>query len=159
LSSIKVPTPTKQPSSQPSQLTQVEIAQMTAAQRNVFIYERQMDELRGQVTALTAENSSLSKDLRRYAEECGSIEQLKRGKTELYVSSLISTIFMAVGGGLISSYPITADGNIPWQFATGWTLLGMAILFVALIRPIVWIVYYKFVKKKHALATFLDPVG
>jgi hypothetical protein len=53
---------------------------------------------------------------------------------------------MGAGGGLISSFPKTPD-TIPWQFGAGWALLVVGIVFAVATRPVVWLVFYKYIAK------------
>lgn len=145
---INVHEPIQQPSSVPTVLASLEMADLSAQKRNTIIYERSISDLSNQAKRLSEQNTRLNEKLLCLTEENAKIPQLKRGKTEMYISSAVSTILMAIGGGLISSFPILADGKIPYQFAIGWTLLALAILLGALMRPLVWVVYYKLVCKQ-----------
>lgn len=144
---INVPKPHVQPSVEPSELALLEFASMSASKRIIINYERRIDELSRYVAELSGKNDCLHKELHDAVIQNATIPQLKRGKTELYISSFIATVLMAIGGGLISSFPII-DHKVPYQFVIGWMLLAAAIFLGAVIRPIVWVVYYKFVCKQ-----------
>ncbi|MGY2409620.1 hypothetical protein [Pseudomonas pergaminensis] len=149
MAEFNIPQPDS-PSSVPSETTKKEIAAMGAAQRSTYLYERSIEELNKHIETLksslsdvTKQNTKLSADGVTVDYLRCKISMLKRAKIEMFVAFVIATIFMAVGGGLISSYP-SVNGVFPWQFVLGWAFIFLSIIFGVLSRVVVWGVYYFF---------------
>ncbi len=146
MTNVKVTAPIT-PSVEASPLTKSEILDITPSQRNIVLYERINDVLREQVKYLLEENRNHNRTILENERKLASLPQIKRGKTELYINTLFATALMGFGGGLVSSFPKT-DQHIPWQFGAGWTMLTIGIILAIATRPLVWLVYYKFIAKK-----------
>ncbi len=115
------------------------MADLSAPKRNVVMYERQLHSLNENVTRLRLKNEVLQEKndslqarvdgSQNLAEDLGA---LKRANFELFLDSVFSTIFMAIGGALISSFPLQAPlkssiklSDIPCLFAAGWVFILM----------------------------------
>ncbi len=127
-------------------LTALEIADLSAPKRNTIIYERNIQDLREQISMLAQINKELATTLNQKQELLNSLSLLKRGKVEMYINFIFATTIMAIGGGLISSFPMV-NNLIPWQFAIGWSFIFLGVILGVVMRPIIWIIYYRFFHK------------
>lgn len=151
MSQFKIPV-SKPPSTQPSALTQAEIANLSAPKRNTVLYERAIERLEDYIKYLQkklddSENerkASLEK-LENYIDNSDKIPLLKQENFEMYITFALATVCMAIGSALISSYPKTAT-ETPWLFGFGWAMVVLSAFFGIFKKPIVWI-YYKVTKE------------
>ena len=141
-----------QVSTEPTDLTKAEMADLTASKRNTVLYERTVEEFKLHIGLceglVNVEEQEKQRALTRgeaLESEARNAAALRRAKTEMSVAFSLATIAMTVGSALISSYPIT-NGQTPWQFSFGWALIVMAIIMGVLGRAVVWLVVYKFPK-------------
>lgn len=140
------------PSTEPSELTQAEMADLSASKRNTVLYERtieslnrHIDYLKGKLDDSDAERKGAIGKLDNYIDDSYKVPLLKRENVEMYVMFTLVTVSMAIGSALISSYPKTAT-EIPWQFGLGWGMVGVGALLGIFGKAIVWI-YYKTTKE------------
>ena len=146
MTEYRIPVP-DQPSTEASDLTQIEIADLTPGRRNTSLYERSIEKLNGNIDYLQRKLDS-SDDERRaainkldtYIDMSCQVPLLKRENLEMYVLFALITVSMTIGSALISSYPKTEAG-IPWLFGLGWGLVGIGSLFGIFGKPIVWLFY------------------
>ncbi len=124
---LKIPAESA-PDVSPSQLTESEMADMKPIKRSVVQYERRIAELVVRAEALEGENRNLREQVTRHPHVEARLASLEDQNVELWVSFVTSTSALALGSGLISSYPIVA-GQAPWQFVVGWSLIVLGILF------------------------------
>jgi hypothetical protein len=147
-----------QVSTEPTDLTKAEMADLTASKRNTVLYERTIEHFKSHIAFLEGLVNTEKQEKQGALTRCKSLESearnvaaLRRAKAEMFVAFLLATISMTVGSALISSYPIT-NGQAPWQFSFGWALIVMAILMGVFGRAVVWLVVYKFPKYFHEAA-------
>ena len=145
MSRVQIPRP-EEPSKEPTEITQMEMAELSTEKRNTVLYERLLAQsmrqsavLEGNMEEMQKHNSTLLQKDADHKDACVQVATLKRAQTEMAVSFGLATIAMAVGGALISSFPF-ANGIAPWQFALGWTLLLCGVVFGFTSRLIVWAV-------------------
>lgn len=143
MNAIHIPQP-ETPSDEPTELSKMEMADLGASKRNTVLYERslavferhnkfltgQIEKLQTEIQALTLKDSS-------YRQAIADVATLERAQIEMAVSFALATVGMAVGGGLIGSYPISPT-TTPWQFVFGWTLIISGVVFGFTSRVIVW---------------------
>lgn len=137
-------------SNEASEFTKAEIADLTATKRNTVLYERTIENFKSQICFLEKLVTSEKSEKQEVINRCTSLEReaknatsLRRAKLEMFISFLLATIAMTVGGALISSYPITND-VAPWQFYLGWSMIGMAIVMGLFSRVLAWVAIYVF---------------
>ena len=155
---FNIPSPGPVPT-EPSEFTTQEITDLTPAKRNVILYERQRGQyerqieylkefvsyLQGLVADVRAENIELVK-AESISVSCKvSLETARRSKLEMYVAFAIGTFMMAIGGGLLGTFPVT-EANVPWQHAVGWSLIILGATFGLLSRTIIQFVLHRFPK-------------
>lgn len=145
-------------STEASELTKAEIADLTAAKRNTVLYERTIEHFKSQIGFLEKLVNSEKTEKQEVISRCSSLEQeaknatsLRRAKMEMFISFLLATIAMTIGGALISSYPIN-NGVAPWQFYLGWSMIGMAVVMGLFSRVLVWSAIYVFPKYFNEVA-------
>lgn len=139
-------------STEAGEFTKAEIADFSATKRNTVLYERTIEHFKSQICFLEKLLTSEKSEKQEITNRCSSLEQeaknatsLRRAKLEMFISFLLATIAMTVGGALISSYPIN-NGVAPWQFFLGWSMIGMAIVMGLFSRVLAWIAIYIFPK-------------
>lgn len=152
MSKFNIPTPDNS-STEPSELTQAEMADLSAPKRNTVLYERtieslnqHIDYLKGKLDDSDNERKGALGKLDIYIDNSYKVPLLKRENVEMYVMFALVTVSMAIGSALISSYPKTAT-EIPWQFGFGWGMVGVGALLGIFGKAIVWL-YYKVTKAK-----------
>jgi len=143
MADFKIPTP-EGGSTEPSELTQREMADLSVSKRNTVLYERniehlnkQIDYLQSKLDASDNERKDALKKLDTYIENSYKVPLLKRENIEMFVMFTLGTVSMALGSALISSYPKTGN-DIPWQFGLGWGMVGLGALFGILGKVVVW---------------------
>lgn len=141
---LNIPSPAPA-SEQPSDLTSLEIADLDDAQRNTVLYERALKEhtrtkdfLIDQVKLIKEEKNELEKKREVDLVELRDKGAVERAHIEGNVSFALATVFMLIGGGLISSFP-TLETNPPWQFVAGWVMLIAGVIFGFTSRVLVWV--------------------
>jgi len=146
MSNFKIPA-SENPSTEPSALTQAEMANMSATKRNTILYERTIESLSRSVDYLERkldesdiERKNALKKLDHYTDDAYKIPLLKRENLEMYVMFALITVSMALGSALISSYPKTST-LIPWQFGLGWGLVGLGATLGIVGKASVWMYY------------------
>jgi hypothetical protein len=150
----KIPSPGHVPTA-PSDITKQElqeIAGLTPSKRNIILYERQIEHLKEVLSHLQAlvdnvhaENTKLSQAVLNSNDNRVSLETIRRSKLEMFVAFAIATFLMAVGGGLLGTFPATAE-SLPWQHAVGWSLIITGAIFGVLSRTIIQFVLHRFPK-------------
>jgi hypothetical protein len=150
MTDFSIPAP-EEASLEPSELTKIEMADLSASKRNTVLYERTIDSLnkhidylKNKLDASDNERREAISKLDDYVDESYKVPLLRRENIEMYVMFALVTVSMAIGSALISSYPKT-NTDIPWQFGLGWGMVGIGALFGIFGRVIVWS-YYKFTK-------------
>jgi len=150
MTDFSIPAP-EEASIEPSELTQIEMADLSASKRNTVLYERTIDSLnkhidylKNKLDASDNERREAISKLDDYVDKSYKVPLLRRENIEMYVMFALVTVSMAIGSALISSYPKT-NTDIPWQFGLGWGMVGIGALFGIFGRVIVW-GYYKFTK-------------
>lgn len=122
------------PAKSPSALTQLEVADLPPARRLTVLEERWRAELQERVGRLSDENRQLVMTLAelrdRSSSQAVSLTSLQHHNDDLRISVFLVTVASAIGGGLISSYPLTPT-QVPWQFVLGWSLIGIGTVFTA----------------------------
>lgn len=128
MNKFNIPSP-EQPSHSPSELTQAEMADLSAPKRNTVLYERSIEVLlsdvqhyRDVLKETQDERKALQKKLDDNVQNSTKIPVLKREKLEMFLTFCFVTFTMAIGSCLISSFPKT-ESHIPWQFGFGWALV------------------------------------
>lgn len=141
---VQIPQPPI-PSKDPTDLTKMEMAELSAEKRSIILYERALDQIRDHNNYLVGQIDKLQKNNGEYISREGRYEKisfdngtLRRSHIEMGVSFALATVGMGVGGALISSYPIAAN-TTPWEFVFGWALLISGIVFGFTSRVLVWI--------------------
>lgn len=143
MNALHIPQP-KTPSDEPSDFSKMEMADLSATKRNTVLYERNLAVferhnkfLTGQIEKLQTDIQSLAIRDSSYTEAVSSVAMLERAQIEMAVSFALATVGMAVGGGLISSFP-NSPADTPWQFVLGWALMLSGVVFGFTSRVIVW---------------------
>jgi hypothetical protein len=148
MTEFKIPNPGPVPT-EASELTLQEIADLAPSKRNIVLYEREIEYLKGlisylqdTVSSLQTENSNLLAAERLSIDDKIKLGVARRSKLEMYVAFAIGTFLMAIGGGLLGSFPVT-DSNIPWQHAVGWCCIILGATFGLLSRTIIQFVLHR----------------
>lgn len=138
---FSIPNPGQVPA-EASDLTKQEIADLTPAKRNIILYEREIEYLKdivaylqGIINSLQTENAILLAEERSLLEDKTQLEVVRRSKLEMYFSFAIGTFVMALGGGLLGSFPTTPI-NTPWQHVVGWACIILGAIFGLFSRTI-----------------------
>jgi hypothetical protein len=149
MSNFNIPSP-GQVSTEPSDYAKQEIADLTPSKRNVVLYEREIEFLKGTILYLQgviadfrAENAELLRAERTSIESKVKLETVRRSKLEMYVAFAIGTFLMAIGGGLLGTFPAGAS-SVPWQHAVGWSLIITGAIFGLLSRSVIQFVLHRF---------------
>lgn len=131
---------------QPNELTQLEIADLTDKKRGTILYERmisdlknRVEELNGRINNILQHNDLLIAKDSQHQDEIRENGAMRRSAVETTISFTLATLFMTVGGALISSYPM-ADKSTPWQFAFGWSAIICGFVFGITSRALAWLV-------------------
>jgi hypothetical protein len=139
-------------SEEASEFTKAEIADLSSTKRNTFLYERTIEHFKSQICFLEKLVTSEKSEKQEVINRCSSLEaeaknaaSLRRAKLEMFISFLLATIAMTIGGALISSYPIN-NGVAPWQFYLGWSMIVMAVVMGLFSRVLAWVAIYVFPK-------------
>jgi hypothetical protein len=134
MTDFSIPAP-EEASLEPSELTKIEMADLSASKRNTVLYERTIDSLnkhidylKNKLDASDNERREAISKLDDYVDESYKVPLLRRENIEMYVMFALVTVSMAIGSALISSYPKT-NTDIPWQFGLGWGMVGIGALF------------------------------
>ena len=135
---IKISSPGT-PDNQPNDLTQQEMADLSAAKRNTVLYEKIIKDLKEDMGGLKSQNTLLLQKDSDHQRVCETHGMLRRSIIETHVSFALATVAMVVGGALISSYPIQHD-DVPWQFAAGWCAIVLGVVFGVMSRVLVWMI-------------------
>ncbi|NWE46864.1 hypothetical protein [Pseudomonas gingeri] len=144
MAEFKIPDP-EAGSKIPSELTKLEVAELAATKRSSFLYERSIEDLKDHISSLKEAVATRDSKLSGRCQDVESIRNelatLRRANAEMFVCFLISTLTMAIGGALISSYPFS-ESVTPWQFSLGWGLVILSIVFGLFNRFVVWVYCY-----------------
>lgn len=132
-------------SEKPSDLTVLEMADLGDAQRTTVLYERSLREhiqtkdfLVEQFNNIKAEKDELERKREADIAELRNKRAVERAHIEGNVSFALATVFMLLGGGLISSFP-HLNSDLPWQFVAGWIMLVSGVIFGFTSRLLVWL--------------------
>jgi hypothetical protein len=138
--------------SEASDLTRQELADLTPAKRSVFQYEREIDFLKqhasylqGLVNAFQIENAKLLAAERDSNDTRVKLEVIRRSKLEMFVAFAIGSCLVAVGGGLLGSFPATSS-SVPWQHVAGWACIVLGGSYGLLSRLIIQFVLHRLPK-------------
>ena len=149
MSNFNIPSPGQIPT-EPSNYAKQEIADLTPSKRNVVLYEREIEFLKGTISYLQevladfrAENADLLRAERTSIDSKVKLETVRRSKLEMYVAFAIGTFLMAIGGGLLGTSP-AGPSTISWQHAVGWSLIITGAIFGLLSRSIIQFVLHRF---------------
>lgn len=119
------------PAKTDTELSKMEVADLTASKRNTILYQTVIEDLRGERLRLQEDNKRLeqtsAQNREQVAAQAKRLVSVEAQNTEMWVGSGLAACFLAIGGGLISTFPKTED-LVPWQFAVGWCFLGVGIL-------------------------------
>lgn len=140
---VTIPNPSAPPSSEPNRLIALEIAALTPKQQLAVQNERILDILQRQIDSETAEKERYRNKCERLSKAESNVKALKRAKAEMFVSFLLATFLMGVGGAMTGAFPIV-NGVAPWQNVTGWSLLGLGFIMSVSNRLAVWCICYFF---------------
>ncbi len=113
---------------EPSELTAIELADLSANKRNTYLYEEHKRTLQTIVRELQAQKTELEQKREVDRTELMNKKATERAHCEAIVSFALATIIMTIGGGLISSFPMQKS-EVPWQFALGWAFIISGIIF------------------------------
>jgi len=144
MNAIHIPQP-ETPSDEPSEFSKVEMADLSASKRSTVLYERSLAAFKRHNKFLTVQIEKLQSDIQSltlrdpcYNQAINNVAALERAQIEMAVSFAFATVFMAIGGGLISSFPYSPNSP-PWQFVLGWTLILSGVIFGFTSRVVVWV--------------------
>lgn len=125
-------TPPNEPSLDASLRSQEEIKffEMSPTNKNIHIYERNIEKLEIKNEKLESQVETLYVENRKYSAKLQSLDKVEYIQASLESKGILSALFVAIGGGMISSASFIPAVPTYITIAVGWVLLGSGMLYL-----------------------------